>query len=206
MNRPLTPPASGPVRVAFVVGPDANVMDIAGSWEVFQDTNIAGRGRGFATEIVSDTTDPIVVGGGLVIQPNFTYDTIPAAPNVIVMGAQAEHTQAKLDWIRKASATADLTMSVCIGAFLLARTGLLDGITATTHHHFYDEFAKEFPKVELVRGPRYVEHDRIATAGGLTSGIELALRVVERYYGDEAAAQTAYFMEYTRSPKRPGGV
>jgi transcriptional regulator GlxA family with amidase domain len=94
-------------------------------------------------------------------------------------------------------------MSVCIGAFLLARTGLLDGITATTHHHFYDQFAKEFLNVELVRGPRYVEHDRIATAGGLTSGIELALRVVERYYGDDVAANTAYFMEYTRSPERP---
>jgi len=178
-------------------------MDIAGSWEVFQDTNIEGRARAFATEIISETTEPIVAGGGLIIQPNFTYDTLPAAPNVIVMGAQAEHTQAKLDWIRKAAATADLTMFVCIGAFLLARTGLLDGITATTHHHFYDQFAKEFPKVELVRGPRYVEHDRIATAGGLTSGIELALRVVERYYGEAAAANTAYFMEYTRSPERP---
>ncbi len=74
------------MRVAFVVGPDANVMDIAGSWEVFQDTNIEGRARAFVTEIVSDTTDPIVVGGGLVIQPNFTYDMLPVAPNVIVMG------------------------------------------------------------------------------------------------------------------------
>jgi len=196
-------PGKDPVLVAFVVGHAANIMDIAGAWEVFGDTEIDGRGHGFAMELVSDTMEPIVAGGGLVIQPKFTYDTLPAAPNVIVMGAQAEHTQAKLDWIRKASADADLTMSVCIGAFLLARTGLLDGITATTHHDFYDEFAKDFPNVELVRGPRYVEHDSIATAGGLTSGIELALRVVERYYGSEAAAKTAYMMEYTRSPQRP---
>ncbi|HET9392553.1 MAG TPA: DJ-1/PfpI family protein [Candidatus Rubrimentiphilum sp.] len=199
----LKPPPNGPVLAAFVVGHAANIMDIAGAWEVFQDTHIEGRGPGFVTELVSDTMAPIVAGGRMVLQPKYTYDTMPAAPNVIVMGAQAEHTQAKLDWIRKASATADLTMSVCIGAFLLARTGLLDGITATTHHDFYDAFSKEFPKVDVVRGVRYVEHDRIASAGGLTSGIELALRVVERYYGEKTAAQTANFMEYTRSPERP---
>ncbi|HEY4434302.1 MAG TPA: hypothetical protein VGM99_07845, partial [Candidatus Cybelea sp.] len=70
---------------------------------------------------------------------------------------------------------------------------------------YYDKFAAKFPSVTLVRGPRYVENvgGRLCTAGGLASGIELALRVVERYFGEAEAEQTAYQMEYTRSSTRP---
>ena len=87
-------------------------------------------------------------------------------------------------------------MSVCTGAFVLAETGLLDGKTATTHHGFYSDFQSEFPRVRLVRGRRFVEHERLATAGGLTSGIDLALRVVERYLGSPEAIATARYLEY----------
>jgi YHS domain-containing protein len=87
-------------------------------------------------------------------------------------------------------------MSVCTGAFLLAATGLLDGHPATTHHSFYSQFATTFPKVQLQRGKRFVEGDGTATAGGLTSGIDLALRVVERYFGRDVAERTADLMEY----------
>jgi transcriptional regulator GlxA family with amidase domain len=87
-------------------------------------------------------------------------------------------------------------MSVCTGAFVLANAGLLKGRAATTHHDFFDEFAKAFPDVTLRRGLRFVESGRIATAGGLTSGIDLALRVVERYFGREVAQTTATYMEY----------
>jgi len=70
-------------------------------------------------------------------------------------------------------------------------------LRATTHHDFFDAFEKSHPEVELLRGPRFVESERIATAGGLTSGIDLALRVVARYFGEEVAAATARYMEYT---------
>lgn len=89
-------------------------------------------------------------------------------------------------------------MSVCTGAFQLARVGLLDGLPATTHHDFWDAFEKEFPKVRLQRGPRFVDNGRVATAGGLTSGIDLALHVVGRYFGEETAARTAAYMEHRR--------
>jgi transcriptional regulator GlxA family with amidase domain len=137
--------------------------------------------------------------------PHFSFDDDVPQPNVIVMGAQGEHTPKKIAWIRDKSQKADVTMSVCTGAFLLAKTGLLDGLKATTHHDFYDNFERQFPRVQLVRGGRYVENDggRICTAGGIASGIELALRVVQRYFGLTPANQTAYYMEYTRSPERP---
>lgn len=201
---PLKAPSDGPVLVAFVVGHNANVMDVAGPWESFQDVIVPGRDA-FRMVTVADSTEVRTATGGLKIAPDYSFETLPAQPNVIVMGAQQEHSEKKIAWIRAAAPKADVVMSVCTGAFLLAKTGLLDGLGATTHHEFYDKFEKQFPKVHLQRGPRYVENGKFVTAGGLTSGIELALRVVERYFGDGAAARTAYYMEYNRSPRRPTG-
>jgi transcriptional regulator GlxA family with amidase domain len=89
---------------------------------------------------------------------------------------------------------ADLVMSVCTGVPLGALA--CRGREATTHHEFWDDFEKEFPAVRLRRGPRWVEGPKVATAGGLTSGIDLALRVVERYFGRDTAQATAEYMEY----------
>ncbi|HEY5094129.1 MAG TPA: DJ-1/PfpI family protein [Candidatus Eremiobacteraceae bacterium] len=197
--RPLTPPKTGPIRVAVVVGEGSTVIDFAGPWEVFQDVQ---QGDGFELYMVSDTIKTLNATGNMQIVPRYNYKNAPQ-PHVVFMGAQGEHTAAKIAWIREAGVKADLVLSNCTGAFLLAQTGLLDGLSATTHHDFYDMFEKRFPKVKLIRGPRYVEYDKIATGGGLTSGIELALRVVERYYGRSSADQTAYYMEYNRSPERP---
>ena len=95
-------------------------------------------------------------------------------------------------------------MSVCTGAFQLGRAGLLKGLKATTHHQFWDEFQSEFPDVALQRGLRFVDNGRIATAGGLTSGIDMALHVVARYFGDEVAAATAGYMEHASDAWRTG--
>lgn len=88
-------------------------------------------------------------------------------------------------------------MSVCTGAFQLARAGPLKGIAATTHHEFWDSFNEDLPDTELRRSLRFVDSGRIATAGGLTSGIDMALHVVARYFSVAATAATAAYMEYT---------
>jgi transcriptional regulator GlxA family with amidase domain len=90
----------------------------------------------------------------------------------------------------------DVTMSVCTGARVLAQTGLLKGKSATTHHNSYADFAMQFPDVTLIRGARFVETGNLASSGGLSSGIDLSLRVVERYFGRDVAFQTAYYLEY----------
>src|SRR5271170_8197395 len=87
-------------------------------------------------------------------------------------------------------------MSVCTGAFVLARTGLLSGKSATTFHQAFDSFAMQYPDIKLIRGARFVEDGNLASSGGLTSGMDLAFRVVERYYGRQAAERTAYLLEY----------
>ena len=193
---PLKPPAQGSIPVAFLVSEGAVVIDFCGPWEVFQDVSIPGRdGTAFRLYTVAETTNPVRTSGGMKIVPDYTFATAPA-PKVIVIPAQSGRSEATLEWIRKSTRSTDVTMSVCTGAFLLARTGLLSGKAATTHHDGYRGFAMEFPDIRLKRGARFVEEGNLATAGGLSSGIDLALRVVERYFGREAATRTAYEMEY----------
>jgi putative intracellular protease/amidase/YHS domain-containing protein len=195
-TNPLKPPAQGSIPVAILISDGAQVIDFAGPWEVFQDVVVPGRtDHPFRLYTVSESTSPIHASGGMKIVPDYTLENAPA-PKVIVIPAQSAPSQATLEWIRKSSKSADLTMSVCTGAFVLAKTGLLSGKTATTYHGAFGRFATEFPDIQLKRGARFVENGNLATAGGLSSGIDLALRVVERYYGREVAQKTAYDLEY----------
>ena len=194
----LTPPANGPVPVAFLISDGAVVIDFCGPWEVFQDTMLpteTDHVPGFHLYTVANNTQPVTASGGMRLIPDYSFENAPA-PKVIVIPAQ-QGGDAMLDWIRKAFQSADLTMSVCTGAFVLAQTGLLAGKAATTHHGSYGQFKMEYPDIQLKRGYRFVEAgDHLATAGGLTSGMDLALRVVERYYGRFIAERTAFYMEY----------
>jgi putative intracellular protease/amidase/YHS domain-containing protein len=192
---PLVPPANGAIPVAFVISDGAVVIDFAGPWEVFQDVHDS-QGHGFFNlYTVAETTKPITASAGLKIVPDYTFQTAPS-PKVTVIPAQNGESAAMLEWIRKSARTADVTMSVCTGAYVLAKTGLLSGKAATTHHSAYSEFAMQFPDIQLKRGARFVEDGNLASSGGLSSGVDLALRLVERYYGRERAEKTADMMEY----------
>jgi len=203
----LKPPDKGPINVAFVISKGANVIDIAGPWEVFSDTMLTSKGKPwheadgddmlmpFNTYTVSDSLRPLSAVSGLVIVPNYSFETAPR-PQVIVIPAQGGRSDAQKAWLLSNSATVDVTMSVCTGASMLAEYGLLDGLTATTHHMYAANMQKHYPAVHFVSGTRFVENGKVATAGGLTSGIDLALHVVERYYGRGVAQVTADFLEY----------
>jgi putative intracellular protease/amidase/YHS domain-containing protein len=191
----LTPPADGTVPVAFLISDGAVVIDFCGPWEVFGNVMVGGRMDAFRLYTVSETTKPITASGGMKIIPDYTLESAPV-PKVIVIPAQSNSSETVLEWIRKSSKSADLTMSVCTGAYLLAQTGLLAGKTATTHHGSYVDFAMKFPDIRVERGVRFVDDGNLASSGGLSCGIDLALRVVERYYGRDVAKQTAYDLEY----------
>jgi transcriptional regulator GlxA family with amidase domain len=191
----LPVPANGEILVAFVVTDGANVMDIAGPWETFQDTHL-GDEMPFRLIVVSDRKAPVRLTGGMTIVPDYTFDDAPA-PDVVIVGAQ-RGAEKLVPWLRERHARGSVIVSICTGAFKLAATGLLDGKRATTHHEFTRDFAAKFPKVTLVPGNRFVQSDaRIFTAGGLTSGIALALHIVSLYFGADVAAETATYMEYT---------
>lgn len=194
-SAPLKPPAEGSIPVAFVVSEGAVIIDFCGPWEVFQDVSIPGRdGEPFRLYTVAETTTPFRASAGMKIVPDYSFETAPP-PQVIVIPAQ-RGSDAAVEWIRKSAGGADVVMSVCTGAFLLARTGLLSGKAATTHHASYHALAMAHPDIRVQPGARFVDEGHVATAGGLSSGIDLALHVVERYFGREVAKNTAYQMEY----------
>lgn len=202
----LLAPARGSIPVAFVISEGATMIDFAGPWEVFQDVHVEGRGPGMEDEMpfrlytVSGSRAPIRTSGGMQVVPDYTFEDAPD-PAIVVVGAQGGRSKQMLDWLRRAATRSQIVMSVCTGAYKLAMVGLLDGKKASTHHDFQDDFQRRFPKVWLQRGVRYVQSDAVIfTAGGLTSGIDLALHVVELYFGHETAARTAHYMEYDWKP------
>jgi transcriptional regulator GlxA family with amidase domain len=191
----LNPPANGSIPVAILISAGLNVIDFSGPWGVFESVSVHGANEPpFRLFTVAESADVVVSGSGLKLVPHYTFANAPDV-KVVVIPAQ-RGSDAMREWLRKIVNTADVTMSVCTGAFHLAKAGLLSGKAATTHHEFLDKLARDFPDIDVKRGVRFVEGDRISTAGGLTSGTDLALRVVERYFGRAIAQTTATYTEY----------
>jgi YHS domain-containing protein/putative intracellular protease/amidase len=188
-------PVKESIPVAFAISKGAVLIDFAGPWEVFSNTMVPGNDNPFRLYTVAEKAAAIEASGGMMVEPNYTFQNAPA-PKVIVIPAQGGVTDSMIKWIRESSKAADLTMSVCTGSFVLAQTGLLSGKSATTHHTAYTDFQMRYPDIRVIRGSRFVEEGNIATAGGLTSGMDLAMRVVERYFGKQVAENTAFQLEY----------
>jgi transcriptional regulator GlxA family with amidase domain len=190
------------IRVAFVLTEGAQMIDFAGPWETFQDVMLIPPGKTmkdmktpFELYTVSGSRNPIHTTGGMTVVPDYTFDDAPT-PRIVIVGAQMGDPNLA-DWLRRMDKQSEVVMSVCTGAFQLGDAGLLDGKKATTHHDAFDRFQQTFPKVTLVKGQRFVQSDDVIyTSGGLTSGIDLALHIVEKFYGRQVAMDTAKFMEY----------
>ncbi len=148
----------------------------------------------FELFLVSNTLDPVTVEGGMKVVPNYTFVNMPAC-KIAVIGAQSGSREMK-EWLGEVVTTADVIMSVYTGVTQLAKAGLLAVKAATIHHDFYDSFAKEYPDIDVRRGVRFVENEKISTSGGETCGIDLALRIVDRYFGRKVAETTAVFVEH----------
>ena len=193
----LTLPAEGRLPVAIVVGKGAEVLDFCGPFEVFANAMTSGGKAAFDPYLVAESEKPVEVSGGMTVVPKYSFKNAPAPKIIVIPAMSTESASAEmLDWIRKVSPSTDVTMSVCNGVFILAQSGLLDGKRATAHHSGYFRLAAKYPKIELIRKARYVEDGKFACAGGVSSGIDLALRIVERYQGHEAAQEVADIIEY----------
>jgi len=199
----VQPPEGRQIRIAVVLTEGAVVIDFAGPWEVFENVHVGGGDMDhqmpFELYTVGRDRTPIHTSGGIkpgmTIVPDYGFADAPA-PDVVVVGAQSGDAQLG-PWLRKVHAQHALIMSVCTGAFRVAQAGLLDGKPATTHHSALQRLANQYPRTSVRRSVRYVESDPlILTAGGLSSGIDSALHVVELYYGAQVAQATADYMEY----------
>lgn len=191
----LAAPAGGSIPVAMLISTGLNVIDFSGPWGVFESVSLPDAHHSpFRLFTVAEKPGLVTSSSGLKLMPDYTFANVPEV-KVVVIPAQGG-SDAMRDWLRKVVTTADVTMSVCTGAFHLASAGLLAGKAATTHHEFLDKLERQFPDIQVKRGVRFVESEKISTAGGLTSGTDLALRVVERYFGRDVAQTTATYMEY----------
>ena len=199
-----------PIKVAFLISDDFEVIDFAGPWEIFQDVLNPGTHKpAFELHTVSRSGKPVRASGGLRVAPEHSFESA-ALPNVLVVPAQSDDSEAVLSWIRKVAAHSDVTMSVCTGAFLLAKAGVLDGLEATTHHGAYKLLSVNYPRIRVHERVRYVDNGRIATSGGLSAGIDLALHIVARYFGEPVANRTAADVEYAgygwKDPHNTGDI
>jgi len=188
------------IPVAFVVAPGAELVDFAGPWGVFEYAYLGKENiNPFDLFTVAENSEPRKVSGGMTIVPDYSFANAPQPKVIVVPALLDDPSDELLDWIRKAAKHSDLTMSVCNGAFVLAKAGLLSGKSATSHHGAYALFQADFPDVKVIRGARFVDQGSVATSGGLMSGIDLALHVVARYLGDDVAKSTATALEYQGS-------
>lgn len=182
--------------VAVLIFDGVELLDFTGPAEVFI---VAEHGKAFRVLTVSEGGNPIRTMGGIQVTPDFSVSDIPQADIIVVPGGGMSHVgQSGREWLKTAAANAEVVMSVCMGAFLLADAGLLDGVRATTHRWGIASLKRAAPKCEVVSGERFVDSGKIITTAGVTAGIDGALHIVKRVCGEESARWTAeQWMEYT---------
>lgn len=190
-----------PWKVCIFLFDDVEVLDFAGPFEVFSVTHLENGEQPFQVKTVSETGGPIIACNGLKVQPDYSFATMPDADILVIPGGrgareQEIHKEQVIAWIAGQMKQVQLMTSVCTGALLLAKAGLLEGKKATTHWSSLERLAKEFPEVSVQHGVKFVDEGHIVTSGGISAGINMSFHIVQRLLGAETARQTAKRMEY----------
>jgi len=192
-------------RVGILIFPSVEVLDFCGPYEVFTATRLNEDRRRdeaspFETVVVAEDNGVVVASGGLRVMPNFSLDDCPPLDILVVPGGPGVRAEVNnltlLRWVADHGPEVETLASVCTGAMLLGRAGLLDGRRGTTHWKSLGWMRESFPAATVVSDEHVVEDGNLLTSAGIWAGIDLALRVVARYHGDEVARGTARHMEY----------
>ena len=195
------------MTVGILIFDDVEVLDFAGPFEVFSRTRtVAGAdsrrtddSAPFETFTVARTRDVVTAIGGLTVLPHYAWADAPPIDILVVPGGFGTrallHDEATLSWIRETAGRSRQVTSVCTGALLLAKVGLLQGRRATTHWAGLDLLATIDPTIQVQRETRVV-HDGIFTSAGVSAGIDMSFAVVEQLCGRAVATETAHYIEY----------
>jgi putative intracellular protease/amidase/YHS domain-containing protein len=187
-------------NVAVFVHEGVELLDFAGPAEVFA---AAGHHEAFNVYTVAASDGEIKSQGFLTVKPQYTFANCPK-PDIIVLPGGNTGIPLKdervIQWIQQRTEETEISMSVCTGAFLLAKAGLLDGKDATTHWGSIDALKKDAPKAKVHSDRRFLDNGKIVTCAGVSAGIDGALHVVERLLGKATAEETARYMEYRWQP------
>ncbi len=185
--------AHHPVSVGLLLFPTVEELDFAGPYEVFAN---GGEERGQAScQVMTIGTAPeIRCRGGLRVLCDHLLEECPRLDLLVVPGgpnAREQYNDERIAaFLRRQREQISTIASVCTGAFYLAYAGLLDQYRATTHPFRFDLFRQRFPQIELVE-EKIVDEGKIVTAGGVSSGIDLALHFLEQWFGVEARKSAA---------------
>ncbi|MGI5379626.1 GlxA family transcriptional regulator [Streptomyces sp. CA-251387] len=188
--------------VLFVLFDDVQSLDVTGPLEVFVGAEQHSPGT-YRIRTASLDGGPVRTSGGLTVVPDQALADAPEPHTLVVPGGQGTRRPhpGLTDWLRAHGPRAERLVSVCTGAILLAAAGLLDGRRATTHWAYCDKLARDHPAVEVDPDPIYVRDGHVATSAGVTSGIDLALALVEEDLGrDVALAIARHLVVFLRRP------
>jgi transcriptional regulator GlxA family with amidase domain len=187
-------------NVAILIFDDVEILDFAGPYEVFATTRQHDPEPPFYVYTVAEKAEPVSARNGLSVNPRYSIYDCPNPDIVLVPGGRGTRTilrnEALLDWIKQVNGMTELTLSVCTGALVLGKAGLLDGLAATTYHTAFDELKAVAPNTLQRPGERWVDNGRIVTSAGVSAGIDMSLYVVGKLLGAAQADETARYMEY----------
>ena len=186
--------AAKPLTVCLYLQEGVEVLDFAGPMEVFS-------AAGFNYFTVSKTYARIHSQGVLFVIPDYTIANAPPFDILVVFGGPTKPTMddpAVISWIQSKIGKTQYFMSVCTGAFILGKAGILDNLTATTYHTAIDDLAKAFPKTKVLANTRFVDNGNVITTAGISAGIDGALHLVEKLRGLPYARGVAATMEYDK--------
>ena len=185
---------------AILIFEDVEVLDFCGPFEVFTVASRFTEPPAFNVFTVAEKPGPVLARGGLSVNPHHRLADCPRPDLLLVPGGQGTrremHNPVVIDWIGQASEKAELVLSVCTGALLLAKAGLLDSLEATTHHGAIDLLREVAPKTTVHANRRFVDNGLVVCSAGIAAGIDMSLHVVARLLGRDVAEKTARQMEY----------
>ncbi len=194
------------MNIGIYVYNEAEVLDFAGPYEVF---TTAARVKPrlepnspklFDVFLVAEKSGTISARANFMVQPHYPISDHPAIDVLIVPGGVHIHELEKsnvIDWIAKLDAQTRITASVCTGAFLLAKAGILQDKSCTTHWEDIPDLRAMFPALDVREDIAWVDNGRVVTSAGISAGIEMALHLVTKLAGKDLAVKTARQMQYT---------
>lgn len=179
---------------------EVEVLDFAGPFEVFSVTEV-NEEKPFTVYTVSENGEMITARNGLKVQPDYSIENLPPVDILIIPGGLGAReyeikNEIVIKWIRQQMKEVKLMTSVCTGALLLAKAGLLEGLKATTHWASIEKFKNELQNVEVIENVKFVDEGHIITSAGISAGINMVFHIVKNLLGVHVAEDTAKRMEY----------
>ncbi len=194
-------------NVAILIFDEVEVLDFCGPFEVFGVAGLrSGDERPFHVYTVAEKASAVYARNGLSVNPAYTIAECPPPDILLVPGGYGTrrqiHNEALVNWVRAQAERVELLLSVCTGALVLAKAGLLTGLSATTHFAAFDKLKTLAPNTTLCPTERYVDNGKIILSAGISAGIDMSLYVVARLLGEEQANETARHMQYDYWPRK----